>query len=140
MRSYPPAGLHYFKTSRAVKRLLRVWRYGCKTVQAMSIQKSSNAQMSSPSRIGQRVRFLRHDHPNVPLGRGGMIDQLGLDNQFVVLTDCGGFFGWTSFDSWEATNEPDVVLNPEYVAMRTRALCDDSSIKPFPSPSKFDIR
>jgi hypothetical protein len=65
-----------------------------------------------------------------------MIDQLGQDNQFFVLTDCGGFFGWTSFDSWESTNEPDVVLNPEYVAMRTQALYDDSAIKVFPSKSR----
>jgi hypothetical protein len=91
--------------------------------------------MNTKPRIGQRVRFTRHDHPNVPLDRGGMIDQLGSDNQFFVLIDCGGFFGWTSFDSWEATGEPDEVLNPEYVAMRTQALCDDSSIKAFPSKS-----
>lgn len=85
--------------------------------------------MSTEPRIGQRVRFTRRDHPHVPLGRGGMIDQLAPDNQFFVLTDCGGFFGWTSFDSWEATGEPDEVLNPEYVAMRTQALCDDPSIR-----------
>lgn len=91
--------------------------------------------MSNKPRIGQRVRFTRHDHPKVPPGRGGMIDQLGSDNQFFVLTDCGGFFGWTSFDSWEATGEPDEVLSPEYVTMRTQALCDDSSIKAFPSKS-----
>ena len=83
-----------------------------------------------------------------------MIDQLGSDNQFFVLTDCGGFFGWTSFDSWEATDEPDVVLQPEYIAMRTQELYDDigssspptisttvsplpnnSAIKAFPSKS-----
>lgn len=78
--------------------------------------------MNPPPRIGARVRFTRSDHPDVPPGHGGMIDQIGSDNQFFVLTDCGGFFGWTSFDSWEATGEPDVVLNPEYVAMRTLAL------------------
>lgn len=80
-------------------------------------------------RIGQRVRFTRADHPHVPLGHGGMIDQLGNDDQFFVLTDGGGFFGWTTFDGWEPTDEPDMVLNPEYVHMRTRALCDDSAIR-----------
>ena len=64
-----------------------------------------------------------------------MIDQLGSNNQFFVLTDDGGFFGWTSFDSWEDTGEPDEVLNPQYVAMRTQALGDDSSIK-MRAPSK----
>jgi hypothetical protein len=86
--------------------------------------------MNTPPHIGQRVRFTRHDHPNVPPSRGGMIDQVGSDNQFVVMIDGGGFFGWTAFDSWELTGEPDVVLNPEYVVMRTQALCDDSTIKP----------
>ena len=89
--------------------------------------------MSTKPRIGQRVRFTRSDHPKVLPGSGGMIDQLGTDNQFFVLTDDGGFFGWTSFNSWEAPGEPDEVLNPEYVAMRTQALCDDSFIKAFPS-------
>lgn len=79
-------------------------------------------------RIGQRVRFARHDHACVPPGRGGMIDQLGSNNQFFVLTDCGGWFGWTSFESWEPTGEPDEVLDPEYVAMRTQGLCADSSL------------
>jgi hypothetical protein len=97
--------------------------------------KTLNDEMSTKPRIGQRVRFTRCDHPNVPPGRGGMIDQLGSDSQFFVLTDCGGFFGWTSFDNWEAAGEPDMVLNPEYVAMRTQALCDDSSIKAFSSKS-----
>jgi len=63
--------------------------------------------MSAPPRIGQRVRFTRDDHPFVSPGRSGMIDRLGPDNQFVVLTDCGGFFGWTTFASWEPTGEPD---------------------------------
>jgi hypothetical protein len=31
--------------------------------------------------------------------------------------------------SWEPTGEPDAVLNPEYVAMRTQGLCDDPTIK-----------
>lgn len=47
-----------------------------------------------------------------------MIDLVGPDEQFWVLTDCGGFFGWTSFGSWEPTGEPDVVLSPEYIALR----------------------
>lgn len=38
--------------------------------------------------------------------------------------------------TWWATGEPDEVLNPEYVAMRTRALCDDSSIKAVPSKAR----
>lgn len=42
--------------------------------------------MSTPPRIGQRVRFTRHNHPEVPPGRGGMIDQLGSDSEFFVLT------------------------------------------------------
>jgi hypothetical protein len=53
-----------------------------------------------------------------------MIDLLGADDQFFVLTDCGGCFGWTTFDSWEPTNEPDVPLDPEYVVPRTQARRD----------------
>ena len=76
--------------------------------------------MNAPPRLGQRVRFTRDDHPIVSPGRGGMIEQLGPDGQFFVQTDCGGFFGWTSFTSWEPTDEPDVPLDPEYVARRTQ--------------------
>lgn len=78
--------------------------------------------MMTTPRLGQRVRFTRSDHPDVPPGRGGMIDLIGSDNQFWVVTDCSGFFGWTSFQSWEPTGEPDVVLAPEYVAMRAQTL------------------
>lgn len=90
--------------------------------------------MSTAPHIGQRVRCTLSGHPDVPPDRRGMVDQIHpLDcTLFVVLTDCGGWFGWTSFDSWELTGEPDVILNPEYVAMRTQALCDDSSIKRSP--------
>jgi len=69
-------------------------------------------------RIGQRVRYTRPDHPKVSLGCCGMIDLVGSDGQFWVVTDDGGFFGWTSFQSWEPTDEPDVTLDPEYIALR----------------------
>lgn len=85
--------------------------------------------MINTPHIGQRVRFTRTNHTIIPFGRGGMIDQVALDGQFIVLTDCGGWFGWTTFDSWESTGAPDEVLQPEYIAMRTQALCDDSRIK-----------
>jgi hypothetical protein len=50
-----------------------------------------------------------------------MIDQLSSHNlnEFIVLADCGGWLGWTSFNSWELTGEPDEDLNPDYVAVRT---------------------
>ena len=69
-------------------------------------------------RLGMRVRFTRSDHSDVPPGRGGMID-LVAGEQFFVITDCGGFFGWTSFESWEPTGEPDEQLSAEFVAART---------------------
>lgn len=72
--------------------------------------------MSAP-RLGQRVRFTRSDHPDVPPGRGGFIDHV-MGDKFFVATDCGGFFGWTSFASWESTGEPDVELSDEYRAAR----------------------
>lgn len=67
-----------------------------------------------------RVRFTRDDHGEVPPGRGGYIDQIHPieHDWFVVYTDCGGMFMWTSFASWQPTDEPDVVLSDDYRAMR----------------------
>ena len=53
-------------------------------------------------KIGMRVEFTRTDHKSVPPGRCGVIDVVdgnGID--FWVATDCGGFYGWTSFASWK---------------------------------------
>jgi hypothetical protein len=56
--------------------------------------------------LGLRVRFLRADHDRVPLGMTGTIDVVHEDGEdFWVATDCGGFFGWTSFRSWEPLAE-----------------------------------
>lgn len=67
-------------------------------------------------RLGQRVRFTG-THRFVDTGRTGFIECIS-DDQFFVMTDCGGWFGWTSFDSWAPTGEPDVELSDEFKAMR----------------------
>lgn len=90
--------------------------------EAHSMRTTIQNHIATYPRIGQRVRFTRQDHPEVPPGCGGMIDLVGSDNQFWIVTDCGGFFGWTSFHSWEPTGEPDEVLDPEYIALRTQAM------------------
>lgn len=51
-------------------------------------------------RVGQRVRRTAA-HPEIPLGTLGTLDvvhQNGRD--FWVVTDSGGFNGWTTFDAW----------------------------------------
>lgn len=74
-------------------------------------------------RLGMRVRFVRDDNSEVPVGRGGFIDQIHpVDrNQFAVCTDCGGWMMWCSFASWEPTGAPDVEMTDEYKAMREPA-------------------
>lgn len=53
-------------------------------------------------KIGMLVEFTKSDHVNVPLGMTGVIDVVNAEeNAFWVLVDNGGFFGWTSFDSWK---------------------------------------
>ena len=48
------------------------------------------------------VEFTRGDNPNVPLGMTGVIDVVNDEaNAFWVFVDNGGFFGWTSFESWK---------------------------------------
>lgn len=71
-------------------------------------------------RLGMRVRFMVHGHVCLAYGTGGMIELIARDgsNEFFVETDCGGFFGWTSFASWEPTAEPDVELRADYRAAR----------------------
>lgn len=51
-------------------------------------------------KIGQRVRRTS-PHPRIPLGLTGTIDVVH-DNgsDFWVVTDDGGFNGWTSYDQW----------------------------------------
>jgi hypothetical protein len=85
--------------------------------------KSNELKLSSRDktpRLGQRVRFTG-THQDVPRGLGGFIELIRTD-QFFVLTDSGGFFGWTSFDSWEPTGEPDEELSAEFRAMREEAV------------------
>lgn len=68
--------------------------------------------------LGLRVRFTgTGTHREVPRGLGGFIEFIR-DDQFWVLTDSGGFFGWTSFDSWQPTGEPDVELSKEFRELR----------------------
>jgi hypothetical protein len=56
--------------------------------------------------VGMYVTFTRHDHKHVPHGRGGVIDIVDpKTGAFQVLTDCGGFFAWTTFESWEWTGK-----------------------------------
>jgi hypothetical protein len=80
---------------------------------------ATEAEVADP-RLGMRVEFTRDDHPIVPPGRRGFIELLELPpgNQFFVLLDCGGFFGWTDFRSWRPTGEPDEVLDEAFLALR----------------------
>lgn len=56
--------------------------------------------------VGMIVTFTRHDHKQVPHGRGGVIDLANpKTGTFWVLTDCGGFFGPTTFESWDWTGK-----------------------------------
>lgn len=58
-------------------------------------------------RIGMRVRFVKMDHPDVRPGTLGTIDVVHENgSDFWVATECGGFYGWTSFRSWHPTKEP----------------------------------
>ena len=51
-------------------------------------------------RIGQRVRRTA-PHKLIPDGMLGTIDVVHEDGvDFWVVTDEGGFCGWTSFDQW----------------------------------------
>lgn len=72
--------------------------------------------MSETPRLGQRVRFTGQ-HRSLATGSTGMVDQVS-GEKFVVQTDDGGWFFWTTFAQWEPTGEPDVELPAYYVAMR----------------------
>ena len=52
--------------------------------------------------LGQRVKRTA-PHRAIPLGMLGTIDVVNENGaDFWVLTDEGGFNGWTDFGSWEA--------------------------------------
>ena len=54
--------------------------------------------------IGMLVTFTQQNNAHVKHGTGGVIDLVNRETgQFCVLTDCGGLFGWTTFDSWDWT-------------------------------------
>ena len=56
-------------------------------------------------RLGQRVRRTA-PHPKFPIGMLGTIDVVHEDGQnFWVVTDEGGFNGWTSFNAWAPAKE-----------------------------------
>jgi hypothetical protein len=65
-------------------------------------EESSRPVSTDVAKIGMLVEFTRNDHPHVPLGMTGVIDVVNDEaNVFWVLVDNGGFYGWTSFDSWK---------------------------------------
>lgn len=55
--------------------------------------------------IGQRVRRAA-PHRSIPAGMHGTIDVVHENGKdFWVVTDEGGFCGWTNFDQWTPVSE-----------------------------------
>jgi len=59
------------------------------------------------ARVGQRVRRTA-THPKFPIGMLGTIDVVHEDGcNFWVLTDEGGFCGWTTYEQWTPVGTED---------------------------------